>query len=66
MGAMSTLKFAFFASKRPEAQAALPTLVQRYGQHSEADADVIVALGGDGAMLDSLRRASGIPNPSMG
>jgi len=56
MGPMSKLRFAFFASKRPEAQAALPALEQRYGQHSEEEADVIVALGGDGAMLDSLRR----------
>jgi len=56
MGPMNKLRFAFFASKRPEAQAALPALEQRYGQHSEEEADVIVALGGDGAMLDSLRR----------
>nr|WP_321440965.1 NAD kinase [uncultured Hyphomonas sp.] len=66
MGPMSTLRFAFFASKRPEAQAALPTLVQRYGQHSEADADVVVALGGDGAMLDSLRRRFGDSKPVYG
>ncbi|MCA8902531.1 MAG: NAD kinase [Hyphomonas sp.] len=53
---MSSPRLAFFASKRPEAQAALPVMIQRYGQHTEEDADVIVALGGDGAMLDSLRR----------
>lgn len=56
MGAMSSLRFHFFASKRPEAQSALPSLMQRYGQHTEEEADVIVALGGDGAMLDSLRK----------
>jgi NAD+ kinase len=66
MSPMSSLRFAFFASKRPEAQAAFPTLVQRYGQHSEADADVIVALGGDGAMLDSLRRRFGDSKPVYG
>lgn len=53
---MIPLRIAFFASKRPEAQQALPLLRERYGNHSEADADVIVALGGDGAMLDALRR----------
>ena len=56
MGSMSSPKISFFASQRPEAQAALPRLIQRYGQHSEQEADVIVAMGGDGAMLDSLRR----------
>ena len=66
MGPMSTLRFAFFASKRPEAQAALPVMVQRYGQHTEDEADVIVALGGDGAMLDSLRRRFGDSKPVYG
>lgn len=34
----------------------LPLLRDKYGHYSEEDADVIVALGGDGAMLDTLRR----------
>jgi NAD+ kinase len=46
----------FFASKRPEAQEALPELKRLYGHVAEAEADVIVAVGGDGAMLDTLRR----------
>lgn len=54
--AMADLKLAFFASKRPEAQQALPLLAARYGNVPEEDADVVVALGGDGAMLDTLRR----------
>ena len=45
----------FTASKRPEAQAALTELSRTYGQTEAEDADVIVALGGDGAMLDALR-----------
>ena len=49
-------KLHFFASRRPEAQQALVDLSKRYGQVAEEDADVIVALGGDGAMLESLRR----------
>ena len=53
---MSLTRIAFSASARPEAQEALVRLQQRYGRTSEADADVIVALGGDGAMLDTLRR----------
>lgn len=53
---MAHPKLSFFASKRPEAQLALPELIKRYGAVDEADADVIVALGGDGAMLDTLRR----------
>jgi NAD+ kinase len=53
---MNQLRISFFASKRPEAQDALPQLVRRYGQVPEAEADVIVAVGGDGAMLDTLRR----------
>ena len=51
-----TFKIAFTASLRPEAQTALAKLSQIYGKISEEEADVIVALGGDGAMLDALRR----------
>lgn len=50
------MKLAFTASARPEAQAALRQLVEMYGDASEAEADVIVALGGDGHMLDTLRK----------
>lgn len=53
---MTSLRISFFASKRPEAQEALAELTKRYGQCDEDAADVVVALGGDGAMLDSLRR----------
>lgn len=51
-----TTRIAFAASARPEAQEALSILTKRYGQHDEEAADVVVALGGDGAMLDTLRR----------
>jgi NAD+ kinase len=50
------MKFAFTASARPEAQDALRRLRHVYGEVGEAEADVIVALGGDGHMLDTLRR----------
>jgi NAD+ kinase len=50
------MKIAISASARPEAQEALARLRKLYGENSEADADVIVALGGDGHMLETLRR----------
>ncbi|MEL6661384.1 MAG: NAD kinase [Pseudomonadota bacterium] len=49
------MRFHFSASKRPEALEALAVLTRKYGQTAAEDADVIVALGGDGAMLDALR-----------
>ncbi|MFN7130122.1 MAG: NAD kinase, partial [Brevundimonas sp.] len=45
---------AFTASDRPEAQAARQGLIARYGAVPEEEADVIVALGGDGQMLETL------------
>jgi len=47
---------AFTASQKPEAQAALRALRERYGHHTNEQADVIVALGGDGFMLQTLRQ----------
>lgn len=49
------MKLSFSASARPEAQEALRRLRHTYGEAGE-EADVIVALGGDGHMLDTLRR----------
>ncbi|ABC21321.1 NAD(+) kinase [Rhodospirillum rubrum ATCC 11170] len=45
---------AFVASQTPEAQEALERLKQRYPHVPPATADVIVALGGDGFMLETL------------
>ncbi len=47
-------RIAFIASATPEAQDARDRLSQLYGGHSPEDADVIVALGGDGMMLQTL------------
>lgn len=47
-------RLAFAASDRPEAQEAQAALIARYGQASDEDAQVIVALGGDGFMLETL------------
>ena len=41
-------KIHFTASARPDAKAALESMVRRYGQTKLGSADVIVALGGDG------------------
>ena len=48
------LKIAFVASERPEAEQARVRLTARYGSVSPAAADVIIALGGDGFMLETL------------
>jgi NAD+ kinase len=47
---------AFVASDRPEALEARARLAVRYGEVSEAEAQVVVALGGDGFMLEVLHR----------
>ncbi|MFQ5622848.1 MAG: NAD kinase [Paracoccaceae bacterium] len=44
----------FLASSAPEAQSALKVLTRRYGNAAKEEADVIVALGGDGFMLSVL------------
>lgn len=47
-------RLAFAASDRPEAQEAKAALIARYGQAAPDEAQVIVALGGDGFMLETL------------
>ncbi len=49
-------RIAFVASPSAEAQRALGQLAQMYGNREPADADIIVALGGDGLMLQTLHR----------
>lgn len=46
----------FVASERPEAEAARIRLTERYGSAPEDEAAVVVALGGDGFMLETLHR----------
>ncbi len=47
-------KLAFIASPTEAGEAALNQLTARYGQADMAEAEVIIALGGDGLMLQSL------------
>jgi len=49
-------KIAFVASEMPEAVAARKRLVERYGEVEVEDACAVVALGGDGHMLQTLHR----------
>jgi NAD+ kinase len=49
-------RIAFVASSTRDAQAALAALSERYGQTDPAEAQAIVALGGDGLMLQSLHK----------
>ena len=61
-----SLRIAFCASRAPIAQAALASLTNRYGDHAEQGADVIVALGGDGFMLQTLHRTEELAVPVYG
>ena len=49
-------RIAFVASDGAEAQTALAKLVARYGNRAPQEANAIVALGGDGLMLQTLHR----------
>jgi NAD+ kinase len=57
---------AFLSSGAKEANDALATLVARYGNATPEEADVIVALGGDGLMLQTLHRMMNSPKPIYG
>jgi len=54
MSASRYARIAFVASPIPEAQEARARLAERYGAATPEDADVVVALGGDGLMLQTL------------
>lgn len=60
------MKLAFTASARPEAQEALRRLRHAYGEVGETEADIIVALGGDGHMLETLRKRLADKKPVYG
>jgi NAD+ kinase len=49
-------RIAFVATEAPEAQAALVELTALYGNADPGQADAIVALGGDGLMLQTLHQ----------
>jgi NAD+ kinase len=59
-------KIAFVAATTPEARSAYDVLVKRYGNVEPASADVIVPLGGDGLMLQTLHKFMDSGKPIYG
>jgi len=64
--AIRTDAICFLSSGATEADEALAQLVARYGNVPPERADVIVALGGDGLMLQTLHRTMSAPKPIYG
>ena len=63
---MSRRRIAFMASPAPAAQEALAALTALHGQTAEEQAQVIVALGGDGFMLQTLHDSHRLGLPVYG
>ena len=63
---MTTPRIALLASPTEEAQSACAALSARYGAHAPQDADVIVSLGGDGFMLETLHTVMERRTPVFG
>lgn len=63
---MAQTHIAFLASNAPAAQEALAALTALHGQCPPYAADVIVALGGDGFMLQTLHETMGLNLPVYG
>jgi len=61
-----TLRIAFMASQAPVAQTARAALISRYGNVALDEAEVIVALGGDGFMLHTLHATQDLSAPVYG
>lgn len=60
------MAFAFLAANTPLAQAARQALVAQYGEVAPEEAEALVALGGDGFMLQALHEALRIKRPVYG
>lgn len=60
------LKIAFTASRADVAQTARAALITRYGDVPQDQADVVVALGGDGFMLQTLHDTQNLVAPVYG
>jgi NAD+ kinase len=59
-------RIAFVSSPNPEARKALAQLSKRYGNVALGKADVVVALGGDGLMLQTLHKLMNTSTPIYG
>ncbi|SDY17736.1 NAD+ kinase [Lysobacter sp. yr284] len=62
----ATPRIAFLASHTDDAQRALAELSADHGQCEPAQADILVALGGDGFMLQTLHRHGALGKPVYG
>jgi NAD+ kinase len=60
------MKLAFVSASTEDAAEARQALVARYGEVPASQAEVVVALGGDGHMLETLRSAIGSGRPIYG
>lgn len=63
---MSEMRLTFVSAPGEDACEARKALIERYGQAPADEAEVIVALGGDGHMLETLRAAIGSGRPIYG
>lgn len=59
-------KFAFVATQTETARTAYQALTTEYGQVAPEEADIIVVLGGDGFMLESVHRYLHLKTPIFG
>jgi NAD+ kinase len=66
MSTRGTKQIAFIAASTPEASEAFARLEKRYGNVEPKSADVIVALGGDGLMLQTLHKFMNSGKPIYG
>lgn len=66
MSTQPTTRLCFVTSSTDEANAAAAQLRARYGDHPLEEAEVVVALGGDGLMLQTLHRVMGTGKPVYG
>ena len=66
MASTNKKNICFVASNAPAAQKALGEIVDVYGNCAKKDADVIVALGGDGLMLETLHSVMDAKTPVYG
>jgi NAD+ kinase len=62
----NTFSISFLSSESPEAREARGRFSAQYGDCPPEEADVIVALGGDGLMLQTLHRMMDKPKPIYG
>ncbi|MCC5996966.1 MAG: NAD kinase [Oceanicaulis sp.] len=60
------MRLAYHAADRADARAARKRLSERYGESPLEQADCLIALGGDGAMLDALHAVMGRTIPVYG